>query len=126
MWSVDTGCVDCVVMWSVDTGCVDCVVMWSVDTGCVDCVVVWSVDTGCVDCVVMWSVDTSCVDCVTVWSADTGGNIVTLCRMFLRPYGAFYTHSVCEVSCIIGWCDGTERTLTPTVKWVAILFILLG
>jgi hypothetical protein len=63
---------------------------------------------------------------VTVWSSDKGGNIVTLCRMFLRPYGTFCTRSVCEVSCIIDWCDGTERTLTSTVKRVAILFHTSG
>jgi len=88
--------------------------------------VLWSLDTGCVDCVVMWAVDTGWVDCVTMWSSDKGCNIVTLCRMFLRPYGAYYTHSVYEVSCIINWCDGTARLLTPTFKWVAILFHTSG
>lgn len=100
--------------------------MWSVDAGCVDCVTVWSVNIGCVDCVIMWSVDTGCVDCVIMWTFNKGGNIVTLYRMFLRPYGAFYTHTVCEVSCITDRCDGTERILTPTVKWVAFLFHTSG
>lgn len=51
---------------------------------------------------------------------------MTLCRMFLRPYGAFSTYSFCEVSCIIDWCDGTQRTLTPTFKRVAVLFHTSG